>query len=82
MASAIPTVSTTLEGQVMEVIFNVQAMQNNPTNNPNSRQIITTPLSINTQTGLATVSLQIPIGAAKDTDGSVDTTPVEVFVNS
>ncbi len=81
MASSVTLTSATLEGQILEMVLNVQAYQNNTATNPNSRQVITAPLIMNAGTGLATVSLQIPIAAGKDTDGSVDSTAVEVFVN-
>ncbi len=81
MAASKTLTSTTLEGQLLELIRHVQAYQGNATTNPDARTPISSPLTINAGTGIASVSLTLPVALGADTDGSVDTTAVEIFVD-
>lgn len=81
MASATTLEETTLEGQALEVIRELSAHQANTATNPDARTVITSPLTINGSTGLASVTLQIPITLLEGTGGKLVVGAVEVFVD-
>lgn len=72
MAAAITTTSTTLEGQLLEILSEVQALEATPSSNTSNRNFVS--LTVNTDTSIATATVNLPISFAVGTSGKMEVT--------
>ncbi|MGL5080286.1 MAG: hypothetical protein ACRC8A_02250 [Microcoleaceae cyanobacterium] len=80
MASPIPLKSTTLVGQAHEICQLIAIVQADPSKNPKNESVIVSS-NTNEVTGIKIITLQIATIAEIDTDGSIDRTAIDPFVN-
>ncbi|MEC4804428.1 MAG: hypothetical protein SAJ12_10520 [Jaaginema sp. PMC 1079.18] len=66
MATAITTTAGTLEGQLLEILFKMQQMENTSANNPNGKNAITGTINSdsNTFAGSFTLALTTSLSAS------------------
>ncbi|MEA5500365.1 hypothetical protein VB834_09240 [Limnoraphis robusta Tam1] len=80
MASAITTVSTTLEGQLLEIIESIASVQVVAERNPDSITLVTT-YSRNMATGAITFAGAVPTTDALDGTGKIVVGAATVYID-
>lgn len=75
MATAIETQSTTLEGQLVEIITIMQELESSLDTNSNNRNFVISTLNLDNRTLSATINL--PIIASAGTGGKLTIEPTE-----
>ena len=75
MAPPITTTSTTLEGQLLEVITAMQLLERDPAQNPNNTNGVTG--TFNSETNVFNSAVNLPASIQIGTDGQLEVTATE-----
>ena len=75
MAAAITTTSTTLEGQLLEIIAAMQLLERDPAQNPNNTNGVTG--TFNSETNAFTSTVNLPASVQIGTNGQLEVSATE-----